>query len=214
MVLKIKGNTLLNLEEFFMWIAKYGYMGLFLSMFLGIVGLPVPDEILMVFAGYMASEGKMDFIPTCIAAGLGSFCGMSISFMIGKNIGFPILEKLRIKFHFNDDKMERFKRWFLQYGKFAVAFGYFVPGFRHITPILAGINKWSFREFIYSASIGGLVWVLFFVSTGIFLGPRWRFVLSVSEFWLWIGFGILITLYLIWRVLRRYWGGERKSDMK
>jgi membrane protein DedA with SNARE-associated domain len=61
------------------FIYAYGYLGIFSLLMLGIVGLPVPDEWLLTFAGYLIFKGHFQIVPTLAAAVLGSICGISVS---------------------------------------------------------------------------------------------------------------------------------------
>ncbi|MFP3126336.1 hypothetical protein OH784_27380 [Ectobacillus funiculus] len=66
----------------------YGYMGIFGVLVLGIIGLPIPDEVLMTFVGYLIWKGQLHYLPTVLTSILGSFLGMSISYLIGRTSKF------------------------------------------------------------------------------------------------------------------------------
>jgi membrane protein DedA with SNARE-associated domain len=74
---------------------------------LGIIGLPVPDEILMTFSGYLISKGKLHYFPTVTVSVLGSYIGMSISYFIGHKFGYPLLEKYGRKIHITKEKLDK-----------------------------------------------------------------------------------------------------------
>ena len=61
------------------WIVRHGYGAIFLLLMLGIIGIPVPDETLLVFAGYLSSKGTLRLEPTILTAFLGSACGISVA---------------------------------------------------------------------------------------------------------------------------------------
>ena len=75
------------------WISEYGYFGLFSLLVLGIVGLPVPDETLLTFAGYLIFRGQLRLVPTMLAAFLGSACGITLSYTLGRLTGYFLIEK-------------------------------------------------------------------------------------------------------------------------
>ncbi|MHB1407104.1 MAG: DedA family protein [Desulfitobacteriaceae bacterium] len=58
---------------------NYRYAGLFVLLSLGMIGLPVPDELLMTFSGFQTSVGRMNFLETFLIATVGSFLGMNLS---------------------------------------------------------------------------------------------------------------------------------------
>ena len=70
------------MEPGFEWIVRHGYGAIFLLLMLGIIGIPVPDETLLVFAGYLSSKGTLRLEPTIVTAFLGSACGISIRYVV------------------------------------------------------------------------------------------------------------------------------------
>ena len=97
------------MESVFSWINEYGYWALFTLLMLGVVGLPVPDESLLMFAGYLVSEGKLQFGPTMGTAFLGSACGISLSYILGWWIGPPIVLRFEQVFHLKPGALDRAK---------------------------------------------------------------------------------------------------------
>jgi membrane protein DedA with SNARE-associated domain len=77
-----------------LWIAHYGYLALFGLLMLGIVGLPMPDETLLTFAGYLVFRQQFALLPTLAAAFCGSICGMSLSYGLGRTLGRAAVERL------------------------------------------------------------------------------------------------------------------------
>ena len=180
------------------FIAHYGYVGLFAALMLGVIGLPVPDELLMTFSGYLVSIGKLHFLLVVLVAALGSVFGMSVSFWIGHRFGMPLLEKYGGKIHLTPERIQRTEVWFERFGKFAVTIGYFIPGVRHFTSISAGISKWPYRTFMLYALPGGFVWAGTFTTVGYFVGEQWRQVTYVFHHYsilaviLFIGLALLV----------------------
>src|SRR2546426_12744979 len=71
-------------ETAFQWIAQHGYAGIFSLLVFGIVGLPVPDEWLLTFSGYLVFKRTLFFFPTFGAAFFGSACGITVSYALGR----------------------------------------------------------------------------------------------------------------------------------
>lgn len=165
---------MLMLDTIIKIVAHYGYAGIFGALVLGIVGLPIPDEVLLAFAGYLVSKGQLHYFFVLLSAFLGSVFGMSVSFFVGHRFGLPLLERYGSKINVTPEKLARSELWFKRFGKFAVTIGYFVPGIRHFTAYSAGISRWPFRTFALYAYPGGLLWVSTFIIAGIFLGEHWR----------------------------------------
>ncbi|HKC10930.1 MAG TPA: DedA family protein, partial [Vicinamibacteria bacterium] len=66
------------------WIAHYGYVAIFSLLVLGIIGLPIPDETLLLFVGYLIYKGQLRAIPSLASAFLGSLCGITLSYAVGR----------------------------------------------------------------------------------------------------------------------------------
>ena len=71
------------METLSQWVFHYGYAGIFFLLVLGIVGLPIPDETLLTFAGYLVFRNHLKLTPVYAAAFLGSICGITISYGLG-----------------------------------------------------------------------------------------------------------------------------------
>src|SRR5579863_8184095 len=135
------------MDRIFDWVSHYGYGGLFLLLVLGIVGVPIPDETLLVFCGYLISRGKMHPAATYFTAVAGSWCGISLSYTIGRTAGTAFIHRFGRFFHLTEDRLQIAHRWFARVGHWALFLGYFVAGARHFTAIVAGTSKLEFRSF-------------------------------------------------------------------
>ena len=107
------------MEAVFGWVATYGYGALFGLLVLGIVGLPVPDETLLVFCGYLISKGTLSWPATYLAALGGSCCGITISYFIGRTAGLGVVHRFGRYLHVNDQHLDRVHRWFEHSGHWA-----------------------------------------------------------------------------------------------
>ena len=83
----------------FEWIARYGYGAIFVLLLLGIVGLPVPDETLLLLVGYLSFTGDLRLEPALVTAFLGSACGVSVSYALGRLVGIHAVDKLATRLH-------------------------------------------------------------------------------------------------------------------
>lgn len=173
--MEISSQTVMN------WIIHYGYIGLFCLLMLGIVGVPFPDEFVMTFAGYLIFKGHLDTCPTLAAAFMGSVCGISLSYVIGRIVGAPLIERFGHLVHITSERLTLVNAWFERFGKWLLVFGYFLTGFRHLVAIVAGTTKLRLPAFALFAYTGALIWALTFISLGYFLGEQWTRVSDHAE---------------------------------
>ena len=131
----------------FQWLTQYGYPVLFGLLMVGIVGLPVPDELLLSFAGYLVWRGDFHAGPTMAVALAGSCCGISLSYVIGRTGGHAFVRRFGRYLRLNPDRLRRVQRWFERRGRWLLTFGYYVPGVRHLTAIAAGTFRMRYRSF-------------------------------------------------------------------
>jgi membrane protein DedA with SNARE-associated domain len=156
------------------WMAHYGYVALFGLLMLGIVGLPVPDETLLTFAGYLVFRQKLALLPTLAAAFFGSICGMSLSYGLGRTLGRVAVEHLGQWLHLAPTRLDRMQAWYTRHGKYTLLVGYFLPGVRHLTAYVAGWSKLPLPTFALFAATGGLCWSSTFIIVGYGLGNEWK----------------------------------------
>lgn len=161
------------MEPIFTWIAQHGYVALFALLMLGIIGLPVPDETLLTFAGSLVFKNKLALVPTIVTAFLGSICGISISYGLGRSLGIYLVDRIGPFLHIDQHKMDHVRAWYDRKGKYALIIGYFVPGFRHLLALVAGSSRLPLAIFAPFAYTGGLLWTISFITLGYFLGEQW-----------------------------------------
>jgi membrane protein DedA with SNARE-associated domain len=184
------------------WISQYTYLAIFLLLVFGIVGLPVPDETLLTFTGYLIYKSHLS-PPMAFASALaGSASGITISYSLGRSFGMPLLHRFGKYVHVTPERLERAHRWFERIGHWALTFGYFIPGVRHLTAYAAGMSGLAPHTFAIFAYLGAILWVGTFLSLGYFLGERWQAVqqhIDQDLKWVAIGLAVLVLGYLWWR---------------
>ena len=161
-------------QQVLAWIAHYGYLAIFFLLVFGVIGLPIPDETLLTFSGYLIYKG--DFSPPLafVAALAGSATGITISYVLGRSFGLALLHRYGKYLHLTPERLDRAHAWFERIGHWALTLGYFIPGVRHLTAYAAGIAEVRPHQFALFAYAGSILWVSTFLSLGYFLGERWR----------------------------------------
>ncbi len=159
----------------------FGYFGIIVALIGGIIGLPIPDEVLLTYVGFNVFQGKFAYFPALFSAFLGAFGGITLSYILGIKLGLPFLHRFGPKFHITEEKINKTRNLFSKFGPYLLFFGYFIPGVRHITAYLAGINGYSYKRFSLFAYLGALTWSFTFITLGNVLGEKWNLVLVNIE---------------------------------
>jgi len=186
------------------WIATYGYPTIFFLLMLGVVGLPIPDETILVYCGYLIFKGNMRPIPAWMCALAGSWCGITLSYTIGRTLGLGFVHKFGKRLHLTQERLDTVHRWFDRIGHWALMAGYFIAGARHLTAIVAGTSELRFRSFAAYAWSGGLLWVTTFLTLGYFLGKNWeRLFETIHDYILYFSIGVIVLCIGYYLVVRK-----------
>ncbi|MDQ6601060.1 DedA family protein [Bacillus salipaludis] len=203
------------MQHFNYLIEHYGYVGIFIALVGGIIGLPLPDEVLLTFVGYNVYLGRMSLLPSILFALIGTCVGISLSYFLGMQLGLPFLSKFGPKIHITEPRIVKTKKLYSKLGPYLLIIGYFIPGVRHITAYLAGINSYSIKKFSLFAFAGAALWCITFITLGSFLGPQWKIVHDyVSKYGTYIFalgiFFVVIVSIIFWQ--KR--GGQKKNHLQ
>jgi membrane protein DedA with SNARE-associated domain len=80
-------------------------------MALGIIGLPIPDETILTFTGYLVSKKDLQLIPAIVSSFLGSISGITVSYFLGRSFGLKIFHKFSRIIHIKDKNLDKTKKW-------------------------------------------------------------------------------------------------------
>ncbi|WP_338452899.1 DedA family protein [Niallia oryzisoli] len=157
-------------------VEHYGYLIIFIVLILGIVGLPMPDEVFLTYVGYNVFLGKMSLSYALLIAMLGSIIGISISYLLGHKLGLPFIRRFGPKVKISEKNINWVQKRFHKYGGLFLLSGYFLPGVRHVTAYVAGITTYRYLYFAIFAYLGAVIWVSFFIMLGNILGSNWEII--------------------------------------
>lgn len=166
-------NSLFN---FFISITEgLGHIGVLILMAIESSFIPMPSEIIIPPAAYLASLGKMNIFMIIFLGTVGSLIGAIFNYIIGYYLGRPIVYKLAdhrfAKFILiNREKLERSESYFLKNSKSATFIGRLVPVIRQLISIPAGFCKMNFLSFSFYTTLGSLIWVSMLAGLGYFIG--------------------------------------------
>ncbi len=182
------------MEHLISYVTQYGYLGLYAILGISILGLPIPDETLMVFIGYLTFAGKLNPVLAVLAAASGSISGITIAYLLGRFFEQKVLTHL--KKHAGTARLEKVLNWYHRHGGKLLTVGYFIPGVRHLSGYIAGMSRLSYKSFAFFAYLGAVIWVAIWVSLGRLLGSRWEAILPIIHRYSVI-FGVSATILLL-----------------
>jgi len=186
------------MEGVFGWVAAHGYGALYLLLALGVVGLPIPDETLLVFTGYLIFRGSLHPAGAFVAAVAGAWTGISGSYLLGRTLGLGVVHRYGKYIRLTEARLARVHRWFEHAGHWTLVFGYYIAGVRHFTAVVAGTSKLEYPTFIAYAWSGGAVWVTTFLTLGYFLGENWRQVAELVHRYVVYASVVVIAAGIVW----------------
>ncbi|MGZ7043406.1 MAG: DedA family protein [Methanobacterium sp.] len=154
-------------------ISYLGYWGVFLAMTIESACIPLPSEVIMPFAGFVVSEGKMTLWGITIAGTLGNLVGSWIAYFVGLKGGKPFLEKYGKYVLIRQSELDKAHNWFEKYGHEAVFISRLIPGIRTFISLPAGIAEMDLKKFSIYTFAGSLPWAFVLGYIGVLLGPHW-----------------------------------------
>ena len=181
-----------------LWIGQYGYPAIFFLLVGGIVGLPVPDQVLLVVSGYLVLTKALAIAPTLLAAILGSIAGITLSYALGRGSGSYLSKK-----HFAASRLEHARGWFERFGGWTLIVGYFIPGIRNLIGFTSGMMRLRIRYFAPYAYAGAIISSVICVGAGYFLGRQAGWILASAGRLGLIGVAAPLSFFVIRRMMRR-----------
>jgi membrane protein DedA with SNARE-associated domain len=172
---------------------------------------PVPSELVLPLAGFLAEQGRLALLWVLIAATVGSVIGAWGFYLLGAKLGLDrsiaVLAKVPL---LDADDLRSAADWFARHGKGAVFFGRFVPGVRSLISLPAGAERMSPVMFTVWTTLGSGLWNGALIGAGYALGTQWdtvgSFVGTASNILL----AVLIVggVLLLWRRSRQRRSGQ------
>ena len=163
-------------------ISFFGYIGIFVLMALESMIFPIPAELVMPFAGFLAAKKEMSFALIILFSSLGSLFGSLLSYYMGKYGGDKIVIRYGKYLLLDGSDLVKTKNWFRRKGEVTVFISRFIPVVRHLISIPAGIGKMKLSKFCFYTVIGATLWNTFLTYLGFLLGENWEVVKKYSEF--------------------------------
>jgi membrane protein DedA with SNARE-associated domain len=168
---------------------------------------PIPSEIVLSMAGYLATQGRVNVVLVTIAATIGSVAGALILYWLGYALGEDRLKRWLDRIPLVDaDDLNTADRWFEKHAKGAVLFGRMAPVVRSLVSIPAGANHMPLVQFTVLTTLGSGIWNTLFVGGGYALGSRWQDLDKYSSYFdyaIMAFFAVTIVWWIVKKVRKR-----------
>lgn len=157
-------------------IAFLGYGGIILFMALESACIPIPSEVIMPLAGYLAYRGTLDLVGVVLAGSLGSMLGSLAAYYAGLKLGRPFIARYGKYLLMKEEDLVRAEKWFARYGGKATFLSRMLPVVRTFISFPAGIGRMEIRTFTLYSFVGSIPWCALLAWLGYFLGDGWRII--------------------------------------
>ncbi|MFG2164132.1 DedA family protein [Micromonospora chersina] len=193
------------------WVASvidsFGAVGVALLVALESIIPPIPSEVVLAMAGYLAAAGRFNVVLIVLAATAGSLLGALVLYWLGAALGEERLKRWLDHIPLVDrEDLEKADRWFERHGRWAVLIGRVVPVVRSLVSVPAGANRMPLGEFVLLTTLGSGVWNALIVGAGFALGSRWERVNQYSDWFnyaIFAVFAVMIVSWVVKKVRRR-----------
>ncbi len=188
------------------WVATWGYLGIFLFIFFGNLGIPLPEEAVMLAAGFLAGHGLLDIRVVYLVSVGSAIVGDAGGYLVGRTGGQRVLERLANRFDFARRRYERLQGFFATHGAKAVFMARFIAGARFMAGPMAGAAGMKFWRFFGWNILGAVVWCTMVVTIGYVLGDElYRVLQSAQVTSRLISVVVIVALIGLWY----FWWRER-----
>jgi membrane protein DedA with SNARE-associated domain len=154
-------------------ISATGYFGVLILMAIESACIPLPSEIIMPFAGYLASTGRFGLVGLATAGALGCNLGSTLAYWVGAHGGRPAVERWGRYVLLGRQDLEWSERFFARYGSIAVFVSRLLPVVRTFIALPAGIARMPMLKFQLYTFLGSWIWCYALAYIGAKLGEQW-----------------------------------------
>jgi membrane protein DedA with SNARE-associated domain len=162
-------------------IGAMGYTGIFLLMAMESSIFPIPSELVMPPAGYLAHQGKMNLGLAILCGTLGSLAGAYANYFVARWLGRPLVIRYGRYVWITEAHFDKVESFFLRHGEISTFIGRLLPVIRHLISIPAGIARMNHWRFTLYTTVGAAIWVSVLTWIGYFIGQNQALIVEYSH---------------------------------
>jgi len=186
-------------------ITALGYLGIFVTMAMESAALPIPSEIVMPFAGFVASQGHLDFWVIVIAGTLGNLVGSLLLYYVGLKGGRPVLMRYGKYLLISEREIKIAEEWFRKFGSKVIFFSRMLPIVRTFVSLPAGAAKMDIKKFSFYTLVGSVPWNIALTYIGFVLGENWQQIEGAFRAFdlVIVGIGVIVLAYIVYALFKK-----------
>ena len=156
---------------------------------------PIPSEVVLPVAGFLAAQGLMDLVLVVVAATIGSVVGALGLYALGAKVGrertrawfgkLPLMEL---------EDLDKAEEWFGRHGQLSVLLGRCLPVVRSLISVPAGVERMPLVTFTLLTTLGSGLWNTVFVLAGYGLGEQFQ---QVEQYSAWLNYAIYAAIAVL-----------------
>jgi membrane protein DedA with SNARE-associated domain len=139
------------------WVLTGGYLGIIVLMAMGSTPIPLPAELVVPPAAFLAAQGRLSLTGVILASTTGAYLGAAVMYWLSLWLGRPLVVKFGRFILFPPKKLEEAEHWLARYEAGGIFFARLLPGVRHLISIPAGIVRMNFKVFSVMTLLGSLI---------------------------------------------------------
>ncbi|MCH9812817.1 MAG: DedA family protein [Epsilonproteobacteria bacterium] len=181
------------------FVEQWGYIGIFVMMFLESTFFPFPSEVAMIPAGYLAFQGKMNIWLAILAGTTGSLAGALFNYYLARSMGRKLLIKYGRYVFIKEETIYKLEKFFTEHGHISTFTGRLIPGIRQLISLPAGLSRMNIFEFSTYTTLGAGIWVAILAVLGYYAGAHeelWRAHLKEITIGIFVLLVIGIAIYV------------------
>jgi len=173
------------MHELIIWLVKtigaLGYPGIFILMAMESSVIPIPSELVVPPAGFLAQKGEMNMLAVIVLGTLGSLAGAYANYFAARYLGRPLLLRYGKYVLIKEEKFAKVERYFKDHGEISTFIGRLIPVVRHLISLPAGLAGMHHTKFSLYTALGAGIWVTVLAFIGYFIGAEEELVIQYSR---------------------------------
>jgi membrane protein DedA with SNARE-associated domain len=153
-------------------IFRLGYPGIIVLMAIESSVFPLPSELVMPPAGYLAAQGRMSAVAVVLAGTAGSVLGALVNYLVAQKLGRPLLHRYSRYFLVSEASLERSEAFFRRHGEIGTFLSRLVPVIRHLVSLPAGLARMRLDRFVAYTAAGAGIWCAILTAIGWYIGKH------------------------------------------